>query len=200
MGYSTGKVNSLFVAKTFNIYSDLLSRLAIPLSVSEAHGISVGLLCGQASGRAKSRWLTELLDAADITAETVQERATDIRELDSWFSGTVAALNDPELAFEPAMPDNLAPLADRAAGLIDFCTGFNYGLGLSSGGRDTPSLPGDTREVIADFQAMQNIDLDDLDDTDDGDWQELFEFLRVGVLLVHEELQPVAGAAHNQVH
>lgn len=188
------------MTKTFNIHSDLLARLAVPLSVPEVHGISVGLLCGQASGTAKSRWLTELLDAADIKADSIQERATDIRALDAWFDDTVAALNDSEMSFEPAMPDDSSALVDRAGGLIDFCSGFNYGLGLSSGGRDTHSLPADTREVIADFQAMQNIDLDGLEETDDADWQELFEYLRVGVLLVHEELQPVAGATPTQVH
>ncbi len=197
---SAGKVNSPIVTKQFNDRSDLLARLAVPLPVSEAQGIAVGLLCGQATGPAKSRWLTELLDAADMKAETVQNNATDIRELDAWFDSVVEALNDSELAFEPDMPEDSAPLSERAAGLVDFCSGFNYGLGLSSAGRDTASLPEDTREVIADFQAIQNLDLDELDESDDEAWQEIFEFLRVGVLLVHEELQPVAGGDHTQVH
>jgi len=74
--------------------------------------------------------------------------------------------------------------------LVEFCSGFGYGLGLSSGGRDTASLPEDTREVIADFQSIESLDLDELDDSEDDAWQELYEFLRVGVLLVHEEMQP----------
>ncbi len=178
----------------------MLSRLSVPVSVSEAHGIAVGLLCGQATGLAKSRWLTELLDAADMKAESVQQSAAEIRELDAWFDETVASLNDSDLGFSPEVPADSTNLSERSISLIDFCSGFNYGLGLSSGGRDTASLPSDTREVIADFQSIQNLDLDELDDSDDEAWQELFEFLRVGVLLIHEELQPVAGGNTKQVH
>ena len=198
--HSAGKVNGPVVTKNFNQRSDLLAQLSVPLSVSEAHGFAVGLLCGQATGAAKSRWLTEILDAADMKAEFVQNCANEIRELDAWFDETVAALNDTELGFEPEMPEDSAPLSERSVGLVDFCSGFNYGLGLSSGGRDTASLPEDTREVIADFQAIESLDLDELDDSEDESWQELFEFLRVGVLLVHEELHPVVGGNHTQVH
>lgn len=197
---SAGKVIGPVLTKNFNKRSDLLAQLSVPLSVSEAHGIAVGLLCGQSSGHAKSRWLTEMLDAADMKAEFVQKCATEIRELDAWFDETVAALNDTELGFEPEMPDDSSPLSERSIGLVDFCSGFNYGLGLSSGGRDTSSLPEDTREVIADFQAIESLDLDELDDSDDEAWQELFEFLRVGVLLVHEELHPVVGGNNTSVH
>lgn len=162
--------------------------------------MAVGLLCGQATGLAKSRWLTELLDAADMKAGSVQTRATEIRALDEWFDETVASLNDPELGFAPEMPSDSESLSQRSVGLVDFCSGFSYGLGLSSGGRDTASLPKDTREVIADFQSIQNLDLDELDDSEDDAWQELYEFLRVGVLLVHEEMQPVNGATNQQIH
>jgi len=148
--------------------------------------MAAGLLCGQATGLAKSRWLTELLDAAGLKAEAVHE--------------TVAMLNDAELGFEPAVSPEDTSLVERSENLIDFCTGFNYGLGLSSAGKKTTSLPKDTREVISDFQAIENLDLDELDDSDENAWQELFEFIRVGVLLVHEELQPVAGGNNTQVH
>jgi len=195
-----GKVYGQVVTKKYNQRSDLLSKLSVPLSVSEAHGIAVGLLCGQATGLAKSRWLTELLDAADMKADSVQQMAVEIRALDAWFDETVGALNDSELVFEPEMPSDSEPLSQRSIGLVDFCSGFGYGLGLSSGGRDTASLPEDTREVIADFQSIQNLDLDELDDSEDDAWQELYEFLRVGVLLVHEEMQPVNGASTNQIH
>jgi len=188
------------VLKNFNQKTDLLAQLSVPLSVSEAHGIAVGLLCGQATGQAKSRWLTEMLDAADMKAESVQNSASEIRELDAWFDETVAALNDSELGFKPEMPEDSSPLLERTVGLVDFCSGFNYGLGLSSGARDTAALPEDTREVIADFQAIENLDLDELDDSDDDAWQELFEFLRVGVLLVHEELHPVISGNNTSVH
>lgn len=188
------------MTKNYNHRSDLLARLSVPVSVSEAHGIAVGLLCGQATGLAKSRWLTELLDAADMKADLVAQSAAEIRDLDAWFDETVASLNDSELGFSPDVPNDSEKLSERSIGLVDFCSGFNYGLGLSSGGRDTASLPSDTREVISDFQAIQNLDLDELDESDDEAWQELFEFLRVGVLLIHEELQPVAGANTKQVH
>jgi len=116
------------------------------------------------------------------------------------FDETVAALNDADLGFEPMVPDDSESLVNRTSGLIDFCSGFNYGLGLSSGGRNTQSLPEDTREVIGDFQAIENLDLDEIGEGDEESWQEIFEFIRVSVLLVHEELQPITGGDQKQVH
>jgi len=188
------------VTKFYDRRVDVLAKLSVPISVSEAHGIAAGLLCGQASGAAKSRWLTELLDAAGVTADAVQHSAAEIRELDSWFNETVAMLNDADLAFEPAVPDDDASLVIRTTGMVDFCSGFNYGFGLSAAGRQSASLPEDTREVITDFQAIENLDLDAINSTDDDAWHELIEYIRVGVLLVHEELQPVSSGSHTQLH
>jgi len=197
---SSGKDSRLVVTKNYDRRAEVLAQLSVSITAAEAHGIATGLLCGQASAPAKSRWFTEILDAAGVTADAVHSRAGEIRELDSWFDATVAALNDADLGFEPAVPDDSAPLSNRAISLIDFCSGFQYGLGLSSAGKNMADLPADTKEVIADFQAIENLDLDAVDETDDDAWQELLEYVRVGVLLIHEELQPVSASHSPQMH
>jgi len=198
--YSAGKVTRSVVTKIYDRRVDILAKLSVPISVSEAHGMATGLLCGQAPSLAKGRWLTELLDAGGVAADAVQHRAVEIRELDSWFDETVAALNDADLAFEPAVPDDESILLDRTTSMVDFCSGFNYGFGLSAVGRKTTALPDDTKEVITDFQAIENLDLDSIDPADDDAWHELIEYIRVGVLLVHEELQPVSSGDNKQLH
>jgi uncharacterized protein YgfB (UPF0149 family) len=49
--------------------------------------------------------------------------------------------------------------------------------------------------LIEDFQAIDNTDTSEADSADEASYAELFEYVRVGVLLVHEELKPVAGTA-----
>ena len=66
--------------------------------------------------------------------------------------------------------------------------------------RGNKSLPADTREIIEDFQAIdaadpvdtidENGDILDIDKQEDA-YVELLEYVRVGVLLVLEELRPI---------
>lgn len=175
----------------------MLSQLNVPLSVSEVHGLGCALLCAQPSATAKTRWFTELLDAAAVSADEVASKATHLKTLDEWFSQTLSSMNDSDLDFSPALPDDEVPVAERVRALGDFCAGFTYGIGLSMTQRAHRPLPADTREIIEDFQAIDAAD----EVGDDGEslsvekqesvYIELLEYVRVGVLLVLEELRPI---------
>jgi len=183
--------------------SAVLERLDVPVPVSEAQGLACGLLCSRPASNAKSRWFAELLDAAALVPEALAARAADLRALDEWFGVELAALNDAELDFALALPDDERPLAERARSLGEFCAGFVYGVGIGVAARGNPPLPEDTRELIEDFVAIDGAgeaDVDTLDGAGDGegaesggedDFVQLVEYVRVGVLLVNEELKPV---------
>jgi uncharacterized protein YgfB (UPF0149 family) len=189
--------------------SNSLERLAVPLSVSEVHGLCCGLLCALPSASAKTRWFTEVLDAASLTADSVHAKAADLKQLDEWFSGTLSAMNDVELEFYPCLPDDDVPVDVRIRALADFCSGFTYGIGLAGAARGNKSYPPDTREIIDDFQAIEAADergkseLTDVDTDNDVNsrehvFHELLEYVRVGVLLVLEELRPVSAVKQKQ--
>jgi len=169
----------------------------MPLPHSEVHGLCCGLLCSMPSSAAKTRWFTELLDAASLTADAVSTKASELKTLDEWFAQTLESLNDPDLEYSPALPDDKMPVGLRIRALGDFCSGFTYGLGLASANRGQKPLPEDTREIIADFQAIESADpADESVDAESLEQQEvmfneLLEYVRVGVLLVLEELRPV---------
>jgi len=184
-----------------------LSMLNIPLPVSEVHGLCCGLLCAQPSGAAKTRWFTELLDSASLSPAEVAGNAAPLKLLDDWFSHTLSSMNDADLDFTPMLPEDDVPVPERLRALGDFCAGFTYGIGLTVAQRGNRPLPKDTREIVEDFQAIDGADSsgqagDDGEkpgiDEQEGIYVELLEYVRVGVLLVLEELRPISPTRQEQ--
>lgn len=144
-----------------------------------------------------------MLDAASLSPDEVAGKAGPLKSLDEWFGDTLGAMNDPELDFTPALPSEEIPVVERMRALGDFCAGFTYGIGLSAAQRGNQAMPEDTREIIEDFQAIDAADaLDQPDeqgealsaDKQEDLYVELLEYVRVGVLLILEELRPVSPA------
>ncbi len=178
----------------FNDISTRLDQLALPVGAAEAHGLLCGLLCGQPSAIAKKRWFGELLDAAPAGSAAIQRFPDAVRELDVWFTQSLEALNDAELGFTPLLPEDSTTVKEQATSLADFCAGFTYGLGIASAGRGNTPLPKDTLELLQDFNAIESgATLDDSTDDAEAALIELIEYVRVGVLLMHEEGRPVAA-------
>lgn len=210
-----------------------LERLDLPLPLPEIHGLCCGLLCSMSSTAAKTRWFTELLDAAGLKSDAVAAKAAELKVLDEWFSETLASLHDAELEFSPAVPDDDETVALRIRALGEFCGGFTYGLGIALSQRGQKPIPADTQEIIEDFQAIESADVDEggshyglppavqqdlpveseagsenetvqpVSATEQKEQQEvmyneLLEYVRVGVLLVLEELRPVTTVAQGK--
>lgn len=191
--------NHVPVNTQFDDLSALLARLEVPISPSEAHGLLCGLLCAQPSAMSKGAWLGELLDAAALAPGSLADRTDDIKALDGWFSQVLESLNDADLTFNPLLPEDAVALPERVRALGDFCAGFCYGVGLGTAGRANYKLPANTSELVMDFNEIDSTASDNLDAADEETLVELNEYVRVGVLLISEELQPVI-AAERQVH
>lgn len=173
-----------------------LGDIGVPLSVAETHGLSCGLLCTLSSSAAKARWFTELLDAAELDPGSLAPHAERIKRLDAWFVATQEQLDAPELVFEPALPSDDVAIGLRIDALGDYCAGFTYGVGLGVAAHGNRQLPADTRELLEDFQAIDGVErgaapAGDNDASTEADYLELVEYVRVGVLLILEELKPV---------
>lgn len=184
-----------------------LAAVGVPLSLAEAHGLACGLLCSQTSAAAKARWFTELLDAAELAAESLAAHGGSVRCLDAWFEATQEQLDAPDMAFEPALPSDETPLGVRIDALGDYCAGFTYGVGIGTSSRGNRPLPADTQELLTDFQAIDSVERGNTpvaspsgsadqkaDSASEADYVELLEYVRVGVLVVLEELKPVERA------
>lgn len=170
---------------SFPELEDTLAEAGSPTEAAEAHGSLCGALCAQSRLRFES-WLEELLE----NRETQNERTHDV--LRAVFSQTSEELGGASMQFAPLLPDDDEPLAGRTSALAHWCEGFLYGLG--AGGLSTlDSLPGEVGEIVRDMSEISRATPEDGEatETDEQAYAELVEYIRVGVQLIYDELEPL---------
>lgn len=150
---------------------------------AEAHGTLAGSLCAAPAYRYED-WLCEILPEGQVESGAIVP-------LQALFRETMAALAGGEMEFEPLLPEDESPLDTRAAALAQWCQGFLYGLG-SSQIHDAARLPGDLGEIVRDFTEITHAggEASSTPESDESAYAELVEFVRVGVQLIFEELEP----------
>ena len=162
-----------------------LARVNMTVDASEAHGRLTGALCARA-GYAASEWL------ADLAADSGGAAPEPDPALAGVPAETLAALRSDAFEFEPLLPDDDAPLADRVAALAAWAGGFLYGLGTEASEQSIAGA-GDVAEFLRDLAEIARAELEPGggDDAGEGDFTELVEFVRAGAQLTFDEL---AGA------
>jgi uncharacterized protein YgfB (UPF0149 family) len=151
---------------------------------AEAHGTLAGALCALGPYRLED-WLAEILPDTAASAPAEPAHA-------SLDSATVAALSGRQLEFDRLIPDDDQPIEERTRALTAWCTGVLYGLG-SNGAADPARLPGDLGEILRDLTEITHAGVDTRDslEANENALAELIEFVRVGVQLVFDELEPL---------
>ena len=168
---------------------DALQTLGATQDGAEAHGTLVGLLC--AAGHAdKKTWLAYIAPSLDTT-DLLQKEA--MKPLEALFETTVSQLSSPLLDFQPLLPDDDITLDLRTQALGEWCQGFLMGLSLGGMVANLDELPGDSGEIIRDLVDIAKVGNFDLEggDKDEESYSELVEYLRTGVLLINEDLNPI---------
>lgn len=98
---------------------------------------------------------------------------------------------DAGMQFALLMPGDDEPTAERAESLADWARGF--ALALLRGGELKPeSFSGDSAEVVQDLLKISEAEPGEDPEEDERALVELEEYIRVGVQLMFEELQPDA--------
>jgi hypothetical protein len=168
-----------------------LKTLRLGVGASDLHGSLTGYLC--AGGSAGVEEWPAALEIEPDAKTTLRHEA--LRQL---YSDCRAQLEDPDLGFEPLLPAFDAPVEHRAEALVDWCRGFLGGVGLS--GPAASVLSPDANEVLSDIGriAASRFDYDDAEE-DETALNEVLEFVRVGVLLLHAEMRR-PRSAHHSVH
>ena len=156
-----------------------LNDLKLGVGASDLHGSLAGFLC--AGGRTDAQhWLRSL----EIEAPTDAGARAPLGQL---FNDCNAALDDPELRFEPLLPDDETPIDSRADALVDWCRGFLGGLGLAGG--SPSSMSDDASEILRDLGTIAGSRFEyENAEEDESALAEVIEFVRVGVLLLHTEM------------
>lgn len=168
-------------------YAEIQRSLAASHALAdpaEAHGTLAGALCALGPYRLED-WLAEILPdgVSPSNADPV---------LQTLFQTTVEALSGQEMEFDLVIPDEESPIEERTHALTLWCTGFLYGLG-SNGAADAQRMPGDLGEIVRDLTEITraDVDLSDSVEANESALAELVEFVRVGVQLVFDQLQPL---------
>jgi hypothetical protein len=163
---------------------EALQRCNALADAAESHGTLAGALCA-AHPYTLADWLGEILPEGNAPAA--------IREtLRQVFNSTRDALAGRQMTFDMLLPDDEQALAERTTALGEWCQGFLYGLGTGHL-QDPASAGGEVGEIIADFTAITQVDVDPDDSVEASEsaYAELVEFVRVGVQLLFEQLQPL---------
>ncbi|HEY0635127.1 MAG TPA: UPF0149 family protein [Gammaproteobacteria bacterium] len=176
--------------------SAALERLDSDMGAAECHGAMVGLLC--AAGRMeKAHWQKRLfpeLEQGDLLAG--EQSAT----LACLYEESARQLDDAVLDFQLLLPDDEEPLEERIEALAEWCQGFL--LGMSEGGmKELTALPADSSEVMRDLVEIARAGSYDLvgEEEDEVSYNELLEYVRTGVLLINEELNPTQAPPQDNV-
>jgi yecA family protein len=178
--------------ETVNVaYDRLLAALQAAdadSGAAESHGVICGIIC--ASGTSDpALWLDHLLGEGNTDSVMAESAQLLLMEL---YTETLLHFNEGDLGLVLLLPEDDAPLSLRSQALGEWCQGFLYGLALG-GVREDGMKKGDMGEIMHDFYEIANtrFDHDLTDEDEESAYAEIVEYVRMSVLLCHEELRPL---------
>ncbi len=179
---------------------DLLFNVDAAMGATESHGALCGMLCAQGATEA-SQWMLCVLGEHEETSKLLQKTGKKLLQI---HQISVEQMNDSDAEFELMLPDDDEPLDMRVEALGMWCQGFVYGLAIG-GIKEDSELPEDSNELITDIVEISRagyivdneaeLASDEEDDEDDEvAFMEVTEYVRMGILLIYEELQPLQSS------
>jgi yecA family protein len=179
---------------------DLLFEVDAAQGAIESHGALCGMLCAQGATEA-SQWMLSVLGEHEETSLALQQAGKKLLQIHQL---TVEKMNAIEGDFDLMLPDDDETLEMRVEALGVWCQGFVYGLAMGGIKEDTV-LPEDSKELIKDileisragYVADNEAELaSDEENTEEDEmaFVEVCEYVRTGVLLIYEELQPLQSS------
>lgn len=181
------------------IKADLV-KLGNEQSPSEVHGTLCGVLCANSDINVHE-WLSlTVLTSTELRDSEAESQAVMARDLlleaitesfKAFFLTTITALSDPELGFYPLLPEEDSE-AVRLEAIAEWAQGFLMGLSVA-GVKSFSDYPEEVTEFVEAMASIANAGDYDLagDDSDEEAINEFIEFIRMGVLFLNEEMNPV---------
>ena len=161
--------------------ADSLEMLAIEaadeVSEFELHGLVVGVAVA-----------TSEVDAQKIgdALSDVAKDEFDSSAISDLIVRSVEMLDDEEMAFYPVLADDEEPLDEKLLALGDWVGGFLRGYEAFTPAR----VADEVHEIVEDFSRIADVDYNtEEDEALYESYVELVEFVRVGTLLVRENLR-----------
>ena len=179
---------------------DSLADAGAVVALAEVHGGVCGALCAGGVPAAR-RWLMDCLDDQELDAAT----AALADELALLVGASANALADPDLKFEPLLPDDETPLEEQVQALALWCQGFLSGIGTTAPSAARQGADGSSLgEILRDFAEISRAGLSEEEAAGqaqaDFALAEIREYVRVSVAVVFEELGAERAAATRELH
>ena len=176
------------VTVTYDRMQAALQAADADSGAAESHGLICGILCAAGTSD-PALWLDHLLGAGNTDRAMAQSAQLLLTEL---YSETLLHLNDGDLGLVLLLPEDDTPLPLRSKALGEWCQGFLYGLALG-GVREDGVRKGNVGEIMHDFYEISNTRFEHelTDEDEETAYAEIVEYVRMSVLLCHEELRPL---------
>lgn len=173
----------------------LIMRLRLATEASELHGSLCGFLAGGGLMRG-----TSMLAALQLEGEAIQPTPEDQALMQRLVRQCEKELADPELGFEPLLPEDDRPLVERAEAMVDWCRGFLGGFGLA-GAVAHAKLSEEAQEILRDLSTVASSSFDFGNEAEDEDALiEVQEFVRIAAMLLHTECTAHDPSISGTVH
>ncbi len=167
---------------------DALSSGGSLVRAAECHGVLCGILCASGSSDMQG-WVRHLFESRD---EKLDISAGALKILHDVHQSTLTEINHESFEFSLLLPHIDCAIEDRIEALSDWCSGLS--LGLSMGGLQDKML--ENEDVLEFVQDVQNIAEacfgaeSDSEEQTEQSLAEIEEYLRMGVILLNQELRP----------
>ncbi|AOV18036.1 hypothetical protein BJI67_14050 [Acidihalobacter aeolianus] len=169
----------------FESLDEELRGAGAAMGAAEGHGLLCARLALGTLGDEES-WLQETLGSSADASVPCRQGLSEL------YRNTRLQLDDAEISFQPFLPGDEAELNERVAALGQWCYGFSTGLVLAGlQAERLEALPEQVREFIDDLGRIAQVSSDSVAyEEGEADYAELLEYVRIGVLLLFEEMQP----------
>ena len=176
------------------ILDEALFKVNAMMGAVESHGVLCGMLCARGAIEL-SEWIGHVLGEQEEGNVLLHDTVHQLAEL---HQVTMEKVNDISNGFYLLLPDDDEGLNERTEALANWCQGFVYGL-AAGGISDDSKLPTDTQEIVLDFIEISRagynigedgvIEVNEITEEDELAFVEVVEYVRMGVMLINEELQ-----------
>jgi yecA family protein len=164
---------------TYSKLSDVLDKTSLKMNAAQVHGLMCGL---SLLGTAKPSAWEELILGKEKASKELDTL------LQSLYTVTQHQLTSTLFEFEMVLPDDEAPLPERAECLTLWCQGFLTGMKII----DIPIVgrkPSDMTEAINDLIEIAKMNYEQVVATEEDEvaYTELVEYVRMAVILIYQE-------------
>ncbi len=168
------------------------------LTAAECHAVLCGILSCQTTLNA-DEWSRRIL-SGELEAEPGENPVVshiheqDVEMVKRLIADAMVQLEDPELGFFPLLPDDDDSIEERSAALSEWCHGYLYGLSLG-GLKEFKQLSEQAQEFAQDIVEISGLEVASEDtEANEEAFFEVVEYLRMGVLMMRDEISPPDAA------